>query len=440
MPQRDETGGAVVIGGDYRALTIVRSLGRQGIPVWVLTEQQKIAAKSRYALAQLPFPSDGDDEQVAFLFGLAVRHGLDGWVLFPTEDKHAALLARHQASLARRFKLATSRWEAVETAYDKRSTYRAAEQFRIDYPLTFYPRDRKEVARVKYPFPVILKPAIKDSINRFTEAKAWRVDDRQSLLARYDEACTMLEPDLIMIQEMVPGGGEAQFSYGALCDNGRPLASVVARRTRQYPIDFGRSSSFVETIERPEVEDAARRLLSGLNYTGLMEIEFKYDSRDRRYKLLDLNPRVWGWHTLAKAGGVDFPYFFWRLVQHQPIPNIRVQPGYRWVRMTTDLPAALSEIRRGRISALSYFRSLRHPLEWAVFAADDPIPSLLEIPMLSAVRSAMRLREFRGPVPSQNSKCAERSVADHQPGSRRPDNQSLRPELPAAHSLAPKSQ
>ena len=35
--------GAVVLGGDYRALTVVRSLGRQAIPVWVLPEQQKIA-------------------------------------------------------------------------------------------------------------------------------------------------------------------------------------------------------------------------------------------------------------------------------------------------------------------------------------------------------------------------------------------------------------
>src|SRR5947209_625203 len=33
-----ERAGAVVIGGDYRGLGIVRSLGRHGIPVWVLTD------------------------------------------------------------------------------------------------------------------------------------------------------------------------------------------------------------------------------------------------------------------------------------------------------------------------------------------------------------------------------------------------------------------
>ncbi len=386
--------GAIVLGGDYRALTVVRSLGRHGIPVWVCPEQQKIATKSRYALRQLPLPSD-EKQQVEFLLGIGQRYGLDGWVLFPTEDTHAAMLARHQARLAPRFKLATSSREIVEVAYDKRLTYQTAEKLGIDTPATHYPRDRREVELLQCSFPVILKPAIKEAANRFTREKAWPIHDRQSLLGSYDAACALVDADLIMIQELIPGGGETQFSYGAICENGRVLASVVARRTRQYPVDFGRSSSFVETVDAPEVEAAARRLLEGLGYTGLMEAEFKYDSRDGRYKLLDLNPRVWGWHTLTRPGGIDFPYFVWLLAQHLPVPEIRVKAGYRWVRMTTDLPAAVREIIRGRISVASYLRSLRGPLEHAVLATDDPMPFLLEAPMLATTRLAQRFREFR---------------------------------------------
>ena len=197
--------------------------------------------------------------------------------------------------------------------------------------------------------------------NRFTREKAWPIEDKASLLATYDVARAMIDPGLIMIQELIPGGGEAQFSFGAICENGRVLASVVARRTRQYPVDFGRSSSFVETVDEPLVERAGRHLLEALQYTGVMEAEFKYDTRDGRYKLLDLNPRVWGWHTLARAGGVDFPYFMWRLAQHLPVPEVRVEAGYRWVRMTTDLPAAVREIIGGKLSIGSYLRSLRSP-------------------------------------------------------------------------------
>ena len=39
--------GAVVIGGDYQGLGIVRSLGRQGIPICILDDEHSI---SRYSL------------------------------------------------------------------------------------------------------------------------------------------------------------------------------------------------------------------------------------------------------------------------------------------------------------------------------------------------------------------------------------------------------
>ena len=59
-----------------------------------------------------------------------------------------------------------------------------------------------------------------------------------------------------MVQEFIPGGGGCQFSFAALCSEGQPLASIVARRTRQFPPDFGRASTFVETVDEPGVIEA----------------------------------------------------------------------------------------------------------------------------------------------------------------------------------------
>jgi predicted ATP-grasp superfamily ATP-dependent carboligase len=186
-----------------------------------------------------------------------------------------------------------------------------------------------------------------------------------------------------MIQEFLPGGGEAQFSYVALCDVGTPLASVTAKRTRQVPMDFGRFSSFVETVDEPKVVEPAIRLLTELRYTGLVEVEFKCDPRDGQYKLLDVNPRVWGWHTLCGRAGVDFPYLLWLLTQGQPVPDVRAQAGVRWVRMGADIYTALPQVVRGRLSLRTYFQSLRGPIEWAIFAADDPLPILCHFPRLA---------------------------------------------------------
>jgi predicted ATP-grasp superfamily ATP-dependent carboligase len=51
--------------------------------------------------------------------------------------------------------------------------------------------------------------------------------------------------------------------------------------------------------------------------------------------------------------------------------------------MCADLPMAILEIVHGRLSLLEYARSLGRPLESAIFAYDDPLPGLLELPLLA---------------------------------------------------------
>jgi len=372
----DREGGAIVIGEHIRGLALVRSLGRRGIRVWTLEPVgERAASLSRFSRRSLPWPSGTDRELVDYLLGLAARHGLDGWPIFPSSDEATALLARHHAELSERFRLTVPDWSVLRWAYDKRLTYELAASERVDQPETFLPRNRDEVSTLDCRFPIILKPAYKKASNRFTRDKAWRVDDRASLVARYDEACTLVEADAILVQELIPGGGEAQFSYAALCNDGRVLASVTARRTRQYPVEFGHSSCFVETVDNPQIEEPSRRLLASMRYTGLVEVEFKADRRDGRLKLLDINPRVWTWHALGRRAGVDFPYLLWLMIHDAPVPELRGRPGCRWVRIGTDLMAAATGMRRGDLSPVSYLRSLTGPLELAAFDPKDPAPT-----------------------------------------------------------------
>jgi predicted ATP-grasp superfamily ATP-dependent carboligase len=387
--------GALVIGADYRGLGVVRSLGRRRIPVWVLKQDDELllASTSRYTSRSLDWPPGEDAKRVEYLLDLGVRYGLEDWVLFPTGDESAALIARHHKSLAKLFRLTTPPWKVLRWGYDKRLTHRLAHDLAIDQPWTFHPRSREDVAALDCRFPVLLKPAIKERLNRLTAAKAWRVEDRRSLLARYDEACALVTPDVLMVQELIPGGGETQFSYAALCDHGRPVASVVARRLRQYPMEFGRASTYVETVSEPGIIEPSTRLLNAMDFTGLVEVEFKRDPRNGLYKLLDVNPRVWGWLTLCGRAGVDFPYLLWKLIWGEPFPEVRGHTGVRWMRMSTDFPTAVREVWKGRLSVRAYARSLRGPLESAIFASDDPLPGLLELPLIAYLAGK---RAFRG--------------------------------------------
>jgi D-aspartate ligase len=378
-------GGALLLGSDYRALGVARSLGRHGVPVVALrAPDEPLAALSRYVRRSIPWPDDIKD-RAGFLCDLAVSGSMSGWALIPSSDEAAALVARHHEHLGEFFTHAVPSWDVLRWAYDKRLTHLLADRIGVAQPRTILPRDADALAASEVTFPAVLKPAVKESFNRLTAAKAWRVDNHAQLLERYAEASTLVHPSVLMVQELLPGGGDQQFSFVALCRDGVPLAWLTARRTRQYPADFGRASTFVETVDCAEIVAPSRRFLGELGFSGLVELEYKRDARDGVLKLLDVNPRVWGWQSLCGRAGVDFPMLQWRMLCGDSVPAVRGRPGVRWLRAATDTPTAVREVLAGRLGLRSYLVSLRPGRERAIFAWDDPLPGLAELPVLAYV-------------------------------------------------------
>jgi D-aspartate ligase len=381
MPLQYLSSGALVLGGAHGALAVVRSLGRQGIPVWLISNGQTLAKFSRYTSRSFPWPGPEHPEALGWLLNLAREHQLYGWTLFPAADADARLVSLQHAELSKVFRLTTPPWDVTQWAFDKRLTYQRAASLGIDVPWSYYPRGRQDVAQFECHFPLILKPTMRQGENAFTAAKAWKVDGRDALLSRYDEAATLVGNGAIVIQELIPGSGSTQFSYAGVWNRGEPVASLVASRVRQFPIDFGWTSTYVQTIENKEVEDAACRLLRSLNYDGLVEIEFKYDQRDACYKILDINVRAWTWIALGDITGTDFPLLTWRLARGESVPSSAGIPGARWMHLSRDVVAACQEMIAGTLSPVDYVRSLQAPLTFAAFANDDVVPGILDIPV-----------------------------------------------------------
>jgi len=374
--------GALLIGGAHGSLAVARSLGRHGIPVFYLTNDHQITRFSRYTTMSATWAGPDRANAADDLLDLAKRHRLAGWVLFPGGDAEVQMVSQSREKLSSVFRVTTPDWDTIQWALDKRLTYQRAAALGIDHPWSYYPRDHRDVAQLECRFPVILKPTTRLQTNAFTLGKAWQAHDRSTLLSRYDEAAALVGEQGIVLQEMIPGGGETQFSYAAVWHRGQPVASLVARRARQYPIYIGYTSTMVQSIECKEVEEAGSRFLHSLNYSGIAEVEFKYDSRDGRYKILDVNARIWTWNSLGRIAGVDFPYVLWRLAMGEAVTPARGRAGATWMHFSRDFVAACQEIWVGRISPADYFRSFRAPLEFAEFTRDDPLPGIIDFPLL----------------------------------------------------------
>ncbi len=185
-----------------------------------------------------------------------------------------------------------------------------------------------------------------------------------------------------MIQDLIPGDGRQQFAYCAFFKEGQAIGSMVVRRRRQHPPEFGRASTFVETVELAPLEELSQRFLRAIGYYGLVELEYKLDPRDGQYRLLDVNGRTWGYHTLGFGAGVDFPYMLFADQSGEFVQPCRGRSGVRWIRLITDIPTGVLEVLKGRQNWGTYLRSLRRFDIEAVFSREDPLPGVAEVAVL----------------------------------------------------------
>jgi len=375
--------GVVVVGGEHPGLGIARSLGRRGIPVCIVDDQYSIAQFSRYAGRSVRV-SDLRDEQktVDSILEVGQRFGLKDWVLFPTRDETVAAFARHRERLAEFFRVTTPEWESVKWAWDKKNTYERAAQLGIPVPGTWNPRSPEELAELYSRLPLAIKPAVKENFFYATGSKAWRAETPEQLNALFRKASEQIRPEEILLQEIIPGDGRQQYSYCAFFRDGKAHSSLIARRSRQHPREFGRAATYVETVELPEIEELSERFLKAIDYYGLVEVEFKQDPRDGQFKLLDVNARTWGFHCIGAPAGVDFPYLLFADQIGETLEPCRGRAGVGWLRLITDVPTAASDLLHGYMSLKTYFQSLRSTRVESVFALEDPLPAIAEIVML----------------------------------------------------------
>ena len=91
------------------------------------------------------------------------------------------------------------------------------------------------------------------------------------------------------------------------------------------------------------------RLLRALGFHGVSQVEFKLDPRTGEYKLIEVNPRLWQWHGLPRACGVDLTHIaYLDLVGRRPPPQRMTHEGRRWAISFMAAPATPCSGRRTR--------------------------------------------------------------------------------------------
>ena len=365
-------GTAVVSAADsVGALAAIRSLGRRGVRVVALDSSvDALGLRSRFAEPRL-CPDPGSDEEafVDFLAELSEEFG-EAVPLFAISDRHLDTIARNYARLGGRFLHPFVDGHNLLRLRDKRVQAVAAVAAGLSVPRTVTEPSADLI------FPVVVKAS--DSA-RFVNAfgvKGFRCDSRREL----DEVFERTRSHSPIVQEWIPGPDDSLYLAGAyLTRGGEPLGVVTCRKLRQIPPEIG-TIRIGEAFPLPEVARLAVGFLREAECYGPSDVEFKFDARDREFKFIEVNPRLVQWQGLAAAAGVDLAQLAYEdLVGSHPPPLRQLQRKKRWAM--TFLTGSGHE-RPGLSGSGPAFARL--PYVDAVFAWDDPWPSIVQLRRVSA--------------------------------------------------------
>ncbi|GAA5003809.1 carboxylate--amine ligase [Streptomyces siamensis] len=372
--------GLIVKFGDYPlhhgGVGAIRSLGRLGIPMYAITEDRYTpAASSRYLRRAFVWPTTGTEEPERLVEGLLRIGRRIGrpTVLVPTDEEAAVLIAEHQDELGDRFLFPRVDAKLPRRLASKQGLHELCVEHGIPSPAAAFPQSYEDIVEFAESarFPVVAKNReafvrrSRPAVNGTT-----RIATREGLLTLARDWGP--QPGVIL-QEYLPREDAEDWIVHAYFDaDSTPLAMFTGVKVRSWPPHAGMTAN-AYVVDNPELADLAARFIKEIGFSGIIDLDLRFDRRDGQYKLLDFNPRMGAQFRLFEnESGIDVVRAMHLDLTGRAVPEGEQRAGHRYVVENIDLPALLAYRRSGYTTPHAPARASGTELAW--LAGDDLRP------------------------------------------------------------------
>lgn len=372
--------------GDYPlhhgGVGVIRSLGRMGVPMYAITEGRSTPAGcSRYLHGRFVWPTTGCENIEQLVDGLRqIGHRVArSTVLIPTDEEAAVLIAEHADALGDHFLFPRLQdRQLARRLASKQGLHELCTHYGVPSPATVFPRcaaDIEEFAAGAR-FPVIVKNREAYLRHRSPAVRGTTlVADRQDLMAlagRWGNSAGAI------LQEYLPQEDAEDWIVHAYFDSvSTPSVLFTGVKVRSWPPHAG-ITACAYTVPNPELADIAAQFGKCIGFHGIADLDWRYDRRDGRYKLLDFNPRVGAQFRLFETEtGIDVVRAQYLDLTGQQIPQAPQRDSRRFVVENIDPRARHAYRRSGYRTPHAPQRASGTELAW--FARDDLKPFFVMI-------------------------------------------------------------
>ena len=378
----------VLVSSQSGGLGLIRSLGALGIPVYGVHESRwEPAAQSRFLRRVFcwNFLRASARDSLLFLSDVAQQIGIETKpILIATSDVTALFVAENIDVLEEQYLTATPPINVSRVFSSKKATADLCQKLDIPSPDTALPASREEALQFSRTtkFPSIVKGECGEFLRRRGQlVRVAIVANEKELLEIYDLNASAPVPHLVF-QEFIPGGDDTVWMFnGYFNARSECLFGATGQKLRQFPAHRG-STSLGRCARNDAISSPSMRLMQAVGYRGPVDFGYRFDARDGRYKLLDVNPRIGATFRLfTSESQLDVARVLYLDLTGQGVPYAEVPEGRKWIVESNDLVSSWTHFREGNLRLGAWLRSLRGIHEGVWLTPNDLMPLAL-LPLL----------------------------------------------------------
>lgn len=262
-------------------------------------------------------PGFGENEIfVKTLIEFAKKNKGKKLILISCSDSYTYLVSHNKKLLEKYFAGKFIDSILLDMFVTKDKFYSLCEKYNLTYPKTIIcsHQDRENIhKKITFPYPIVVKPNNSNS-KEYLDAKfegkkkAFIVKNEEELKTIMKNINTSDYNDNLIIQEFIVGGDDAMRVVNCYSDkNGKVKMMCLGRPIlEEYnPATIGNYASIIPVLGENKIYDEIKNFLESIGYTGFSNFDFKYDKKDKKYKVFEINPRQGRSSFFVTASGIN---------------------------------------------------------------------------------------------------------------------------------------
>ncbi len=244
-----------------------------------------------------------------------VKEKYDFAIVVPCSDYYAAMTSRHAKEFEGLIANSFISPGLLDTLDTKDKFYALCEKYGMDYPKTVVatPDERLfAIDALPFGFPIVVKPENSNAVEylhaKFEgKKKVFFFDTKEEYVKVIESMNGSDYKGKLIIQEFIEGADDAMRVMNSYSDaDGKVRAMALGQPIlEEYaPKTLGNYAAIISRFDRM-IYEKVKKFLEDIGYVGFSNIDMKYDRKNGRYVMFEINPRLGRSSYFVRGAGIN---------------------------------------------------------------------------------------------------------------------------------------